>query len=144
MFYTKRLMLRNIDPEADSKVVLQWLNSVDFVHALTLDAPLPSSRDKAKKFIEKMADKEDKLPLFIICERPEDGDEPATQEVDDDYFVKDGKSRYPCIGMLHVGFDPGYSSFNRVAAFGIFLDKGHRSMCAPVFHVTHNSRTYGF
>lgn len=135
MFYTQRLMLRNIDPEADTKLLLQWMNGTQEGIELGPPGPsLPKSRANGKKAIEQLADKEDKLPFFMVCEKPNPESMPKNLDVNDDYFVEGGSARYPAIGLLSIGNTRGYSSLNRCVTLGIILDGGHRGECSHFFH----------
>lgn len=124
-------MFRPFDPEADTKTVLRWLNDPDMVGALSPPGPtFPSSRNKAKKLVENLADKEDKLPCLAICKKPS-GDE--SLGADDDYFLTgDKRPRYPAIGLLSISSARGYSHFNRSVMLGIGLDTDHRSKSVPM------------
>ena len=124
MYFTERLMLRQVDSEADTKIMLQWMNDPDMV--LSPPGPIfPSSRQKVKTSMEKLADKEDKLPCLIICEKPTENG--PMLGVDDDYFLTDDKkARFPAIGLLQVSNSRGYTHFNRCVTLGIALDREHR------------------
>jgi len=124
MFYTNRLMLRGLDVEADMNTVLQWMNDVDFLRALSSDAQRPTSREAAKSFIQARATNENGLPCFAICERPRTG---TVDQLDasHDLFVQDHKPLHHMIGMLNIRRS-GFSSTNRVTGLGIAFDKDHQ------------------
>jgi len=124
MFFTDRLMLRAIDQDTDSKVMQQWLNDVDFQWACSPTPAVPNNRGMVKQFIEKAADNANRLSFFMICEKPNDDARPECLGADDDYFGKEGKARYPAIGIFNVGRDPVSL---RTARFGIALDKQHQN-----------------
>ena len=128
MFYIKRLMLRAIDPEADTKVLTQWLNDTNYLQAISLSPPLPSSNAGVKKFLEKIEKREGHMPCFAICEMPEASEAPSSLAVDDNYFVKDGKPRYPLIGLLSIGSPDELHYSTRIGRFGIALDRAHQGM----------------
>lgn len=117
-------MLRAIDQDTDSKVMQQWLNDVDFQWACSPTPAVPNNRGMVKQFIEKAADNANRLSFFMICEKPNDDARPECLGADDDYFGKEGKARYPAIGIFNVGRDPVSL---RTARFGIALDKQHQS-----------------
>lgn len=128
MFYTERLMLRNFDEQADLGTVLQWLNEPGFLHALSADALRPSSRDQAKTSLQSWMKNEGGLPCLVVCERPPEGQDPASLSGTSDLFMAaDGKPRYPMIGVVSIR--KGRFSFtNRVAELGIAFDKAHQGM----------------
>ncbi|KAK4547843.1 hypothetical protein LTR36_010562 [Oleoguttula mirabilis] len=112
MFYTDRLMLRNFDEQADLNTMLQWLNDVDFLQALSSDARRPASRETAKAFVQTRMKNEGGQPCFVVCARPEDHLRPEKLAVGDDMFVADGKARYPMVGLLNIR-NPNFSATNR-------------------------------
>ena len=128
MFFTKRLMLRGIDPEVDNAIWLQWTNAVDSINAITTQGPLPWSRERSKQLLETRTKDKDALPWFIICERPTVENEPGTVlGPDDDYYrTADGHARYPAIGMLTMDKVGGATDVNRIVSFGILFDQGHQ------------------
>lgn len=70
--------------------------------------------------------KPDDLPCFVVCEKPVAGG-PETLTPGDDYFLeKDGKARYPMIGVLNVHARPRFSFVNSTVGLGIALDRAHR------------------
>lgn len=119
-------MLRNIDSEADWKYLLQMMNNVDSLWAMTPTPPVPASRDQAKKLLEKLSSKDSKLPFLIICDRPTEGEGPDSLTVEDDLFLKDGKARYPAVGILNVGNAGEDNIATKVASLGIALSKDHQ------------------
>ena len=90
---------------------------------MTMDAPRPTNRDQVKKMLEKIMDKDDGLPCFGVCEKP--ADDPETLDTHDDLFLKDGKSRYPLIGVLHFYATP-FKFVHSSTQFGIMFDKKHQ------------------
>ncbi|KAF2161850.1 hypothetical protein M409DRAFT_27906 [Zasmidium cellare ATCC 36951] len=123
MYYTERLMLRAFDLRADEKVVAQMFNDVETMWALSAEVPR-ADQYNAKKFIEGIAARTNGVPSFVICLKPEQGLDSLGP--DDDLFVKDGKARYPMIGMLNLGGSPQMSYVNRVMRFGINFTKEHQ------------------
>lgn len=126
MFYTDRLMLRTIEPDADLNLWVQWLNDVEYLGAIMLSPPVPSSKASAKKFLEGMVDRDNKFPCLVICERPAPGNHPSTLSQNDDYFTDSGRTRYPPIGLLNIGPVGNFSPASRVVQFGIALDREHQ------------------
>lgn len=53
---------------------------------------MPKSRESIKKMIASLADKEDKLPFFIVCDKPDSESTPKNLGHNDDFFVDDGKA----------------------------------------------------
>lgn len=133
MFLTDRLLLRPFDAEADINVRTQWMNDPDLLRAMQLDAQKPAMREKVKKFLESAASRE--LPRFIIAERPPDADLPSKLEPTDDYFMKDGKPRYPQIGVLAFNVLGALSVTNRECFLGIAFAKAYQGM--PWIVLTH-------
>jgi hypothetical protein len=121
MFYTKRLMLRSIEPEADLNMWTQWLNDVDYVRAIYLDPPTPSSKTNAKKALESFVADQSTRQFFVICKRPSAEDQPKNLEPGADLFLKDGSPRYPGVGILSLG-----RVNTRVARLGIALSRDYQ------------------
>lgn len=86
---------------------------------------------KAKQFIESINNRTNGVPSFVISLKPEEG--PEQLGPDDDLFIKDGKSRYPMIGMLNLGGSPSMSFVNRVMGFGINFTKDYQGRIALGF-----------
>lgn len=131
MFYTDRLMLRAIEPEADLNFWIQWLNDVDYVSAIMTMPPVPSSRASAKKLLESVAERDNKFPFLVICDKPASDDHPSRLDQSDDYFLNAGRARYPPIGILNINpahFHPA----SRVVQFGISLDRAHQGVSDSV------------
>jgi hypothetical protein len=128
MFFTKRLMLRGLDPEVDNTIWLQWTNTVDSMHALAVQGPQPWSRERSKHVLETRAKDKDALPWFIVCERPTIEDEPPTVlgPNDDCYRTINGNARYPAIGILTIDKVGKATDVNRVVSVGILLVQGHQ------------------
>lgn len=128
MFFTQRLMIRNIDPEVDLKTWLQWTNDEPIITNITLQGPQPWSRERTKKFLESRASDADALPCFMISKKPQNDDElPAALGQDDDLFrTADGKSRYPAIGNLNLRKASKDEGVNGTVVFGVLLDKRHQ------------------
>jgi RimJ/RimL family protein N-acetyltransferase len=134
MFFTDRLMLRCIDPEADNAIWLQWTNDVDSMNAISLQGTQPWSREKSKQVLETRTKDKDALPWFMICERPTVENEPASVlGPNDDYFrTADGKARYPAIGMLTMDRTGPAQDVNRTVGFGILFNKKHQGNSLPM------------
>jgi hypothetical protein len=130
MFFTKRLMLRGIDPEVDNAIWLQWTNAVDTINAITTQGPLPWSRERSKQVLETRTRDKDSLPWFIICERPTVENEPTSVlgPNDDYYRTVDGHARYPAIGMLTMDKAGGATDVNRIISFGILFERAHQGI----------------
>ncbi len=123
MFFTKRLMLRAIEPEVDSKVLTQWMNDIEYLEAIHPTPPKTMTKDGVKHFLESLS-KQD-IPMMVVCERPKDEDHPSTLEPHDDYYVKDGTARYPWIGLFNIG---EARPAPRAVRFGIAMDRAHQSV----------------
>jgi hypothetical protein len=120
-------MLRPIEPEADLNLWTQWSNDIDHLGAMSLDPPVPSSKAGAKKVLESLASRPGPQSFLVICEKPTHEESPALLDQHDDYFVKDGKARYPCVGLLNIGNPDGINPSTRIAHFGVALDRKHQS-----------------
>lgn len=93
--------------------------------AVRPEAPRPTAKETAKKFIESVVARKDNLPLFCVCEKPKELPEQLSSG--DDLFLDDAKAaRYPFIGILNFHQSGGISFVNRVVAFGIGFDKAHQ------------------
>lgn len=134
MFLTERLLLRAFDMDSDMNVRTQWLNDPEMMRAMQLDAARPIMKEKVKKFFEMAATRE--LPRFIIALRPDDDqDLPANLEANDDYFIKDGKARYPQVGVLAFNTHSGSVSItNRDCFMGIAFSKEYQGL----FYLIHD------
>ncbi|KAH9827640.1 acyl-CoA N-acyltransferase [Teratosphaeria destructans] len=132
MFYTNRLMLRNLDLKADHTTLIQWLNDQDIMEAMVADAVRPTSREGVIEFVQARAKHPNGLPFFAICERPTEGSQPGRPCADGgDFFVMGhGASRYPIIGLLNIN-NSRFSFTNRTAMLGIAFDVEHRGQKAP-------------
>ncbi|KAF2768045.1 acyl-CoA N-acyltransferase [Teratosphaeria nubilosa] len=127
MFYTNRLMLRNLDLKADHPTLIQWLNDQEIMEAMVADAVRPTSREGVVEFVQARAKHPGGLPFFAICERPTKISQPGRTFADGgDFFVTgDGAPRYPIIGLLNIN-NWRFSFTNRVAMLGIAFDGEHR------------------
>ena len=101
-------------------------DSCDLLRAIRFDASRPTGRDDVKKMLEPIIDRERDLPSFAVCLKPPDDAEALG--VNDDLFVKDGKSRYPIIGFLSL-HSPKFSHVRRTTEVGILLGKEHQGEC---------------
>ncbi|KAK4507498.1 hypothetical protein PRZ48_001233 [Zasmidium cellare] len=119
MYYTDRLMLRAFDLRADEKVVAQMFN------VMGAEVPRADQYD-AKKFIESVKARTNGVPSWVISLKPAKEESPESLGPDDDLFIKDGKVRYPMIGMLNLGGSPQMSYVNRIMRFGINFTKEHQ------------------
>lgn len=158
MFYTNRLFLRQVDPEADTKILLKWFNDPDSAREISPPGPtMPKSRESIKKMIASLADKEDKLPFFIVCDNPDAKSMPKNLGHDDDFFIDNGevttllyrsfvelacrtvadsdigRPRYPAIGLLNIGYSRGHSPMNRTVMLGVVLDEQHQGLSVCPF-----------
>lgn len=98
---------------------------------MSADAPRPDLHN-AKKFIEAINGRTNGVPSFVLCLKPKQGG-PEELGPDDDLFMKDGKARYPMIGMLNLGGSPSMSYVNRVMAFGINFVKEYQGILPASF-----------
>lgn len=119
-------MLRSIEPEVDLNILTQWLNDVECLRGFTHKPPTPASKGNAKKMLENFTSKQEQNPVFIICERPVDGESPTASQPGDDYYIKDGKARYPAVGLLSIGSPDGMHVATRIGRLGIALDQAHQ------------------
>ncbi len=128
MFYTDRLMIRSFDPDTDLNLMTQWLNDVEIMSAISLHPPVACSKADAKKFMEKIVQKESKLPFFLVCEKPTPGTDPASLGKHEDLFSKDGTARYPFFGILNMGSPDEMHFATRVVRWGIAFDRDHQGV----------------
>ncbi|KAG9552072.1 acyl-CoA N-acyltransferase, partial [Aureobasidium melanogenum] len=128
MFFTERLMLRGLDPDVDNAIWLQWTNTVESLHALSVQGPQPWTRERSKQFLETRVKDMDALPWFIICEKPalEDDCSLALGPNGDCFRTSDGNARYPAIGILAIDKVGKAAGVNRIVSFGILLTKDHQ------------------
>ncbi|CAF9910252.1 MAG: hypothetical protein GOMPHAMPRED_007019 [Gomphillus americanus] len=125
MFYTKRLMLRNLDPRCDTSTWQHWLNTVSTARVFRTEGLRPTSTEDVSATVTKVAKGGDILPCLAICLLPSDEQtHPDKLLPSDDLFVKtDGSARYPMIGCLNLRGSPTptVNVTNRTASLGIFL-----------------------
>ncbi|KAG9670365.1 acyl-CoA N-acyltransferase, partial [Aureobasidium melanogenum] len=128
MFFTERLMLRGLDPDVDNAIWLQWTNTVESLHALSVQGPQPWTRERSKQFLETRVKDMDALPWFIVCEKPalEDDCSLALGPNDDCFRTSDGNARYPAIGILAIDKVGKAAGVNRIVSFGILLSKDYQ------------------
>lgn len=133
MYLTERLLLRPFDVEADLNTRVQWMNDPDFYRSIAMQPPKPFMRDGIKKFFESCTSAE--LPRFVVALRPPDEDLPNRLDPSDNYFIKDGKARYPMIGVLAFNPGPGgVSPTARECYMGIHFAKPSQGMLALDHH----------
>lgn len=129
MFYTDRLMLRTIEPDADLNQWTAWLNDAEYLAAISLSPPVPTTKANAKAMLDGQLSRDKSFPCLVICEKPLDGKEPAALGKHESYFTDpSGHARYPFIGLLNIKMGDTYGPATRVVNFGIAFDREHQGV----------------
>lgn len=126
MLYTERLMFRNWDPAADTNFILTFITNDPWMAWTGAEAPRPSSQEAAEAAAKNWAGRGDGLPALVICERPAETPQESLSGEDNLFVTKEGKSRYPAIGMLNFFAPEGFQFTDRVCKLGIMLEPKHR------------------
>ena len=135
IFLTPRLLLRPFDPSTDAPTLLLWKNSPTFRQYLDLGPEKPVDRDANLAFVKKLATvTPEGFPAFAVCERPATAaEEPdnALKGVEDLFVDKEGRSRYPIIGIL-ITRGKDWSFTTRCAVVSVVLQPSHCSTPCPL------------
>ena len=126
MFYTKRLMLRGWDADADLNKLHNLVND-ESITRWWLISPQYRSREAVAQHIQDWNSKKSRLQHFAVCERPAQLSRELPDGDDNLLVTKDGQPRYPIIGVLNL-FEPFTRDPYRLASIGVLLDRQHLGM----------------